>query len=148
MLVVVDTNVLLRVIEPGHPQHDVAAASLRSIRARGHELCLLVQISYEFWLVATSSVEFGGLGMTAEEAEAELTQLGPPLFRLFRDEKTLNDQYRDYVNNLAGKKDYDTRLVAEMQRHGLRNLLTFNLADFREHSEINLLDPVRVASGT
>jgi predicted nucleic acid-binding protein len=41
MLVLVDTNVLLRVVEPRHPHHAGAVAALRSLRKAQHELCVV-----------------------------------------------------------------------------------------------------------
>jgi predicted nucleic acid-binding protein len=48
MLVLIDTNVLLRVIEPGHVHHAEAVAALRALRGADHELCVVPQIHYEF----------------------------------------------------------------------------------------------------
>ncbi len=32
MLILADTNILLRLVEPGHPQHTTAVESLRTMR--------------------------------------------------------------------------------------------------------------------
>jgi predicted nucleic acid-binding protein len=82
MLVLVDTNVLLRVVEPLHSHHRQAVAALRSLSQAGHGLCLVPQIHYEFWVAATRPVAANGLGMTPEEARVELSKLGPPPFSL------------------------------------------------------------------
>ena len=47
---------------------------------------------------------------------------------------------------VVGKSAHDARLVAAMEPHGLTHLLTFNLADFRRYSNIQLLDPAVVIS--
>ena len=147
MLVLVDTNVLLRVIEPRHAQHAEAAQSLRALRRVGHELCLVPQIHYEFWVVATRAPDQNGLGMTTTEAEAELLKLGPPLFRLLRDERAIYDRWRELVakHDVQGKQAHDALLVAAMQRHGVTELVTFNVADFTQYAGINLLEPKAVA---
>ena len=143
MLILVDTNVLLRVVEPGHAQHAQAAAALRAWRLAGHELCVVPQVHYEFWVAATRPIAQNGLGMTAAEAEAELQKLGPPLFRLLRDERAIYAPWRELVarHDVQGKQTHDARLVAAMQRHHLTQLLTFNLADFQRYPGIELLDP-------
>jgi len=148
MLVLVDTNVLLRVVEPRHTQHAQAVAALRANRQAGHELCLVPQIHYEFWVAATRPIAQNGLSMTTTEAEAELQKLGPPLFRLLRDERAIYSPWRDLVGkyHVQGKQAHDARLVAAMQRHGLTHLLTFNVADFQRYPGINLLDPYALAS--
>lgn len=143
MLVLVDSNVLLRVIEPRHSQHDSAVQTLRSLRAGGHELCVAPQIHYEFWVVATRPVALNGLGMTADEADSALLQFSPPLFRLLRDERVIYDRWRELVSKhqVMGKQAHDARLVAAMQRHGLAGFLTFNVDDFLRYSGIKLLEP-------
>lgn len=50
MLVLVDTNVLLRVVEPLHPHHNQAVAAFRIPRQADNALCLGAQIHYAFWV--------------------------------------------------------------------------------------------------
>lgn len=147
MLVLVDTNVLLRVVEPRHPHHAEAAQSLRTLRSDGHDLCLVPQFHYEFRVVATRPVAQNGLGMTTAEAEAELGKLGTPLSRLLRDERAIYDRWRGLIgkHHVEGKQAHDARLVAAMERHGLTNLLTFNVNDFKNYAGIRLLEPASVA---
>lgn len=144
MLILVDTNVLLRAVEPHHPQHGPAVAVLRASRRAGNDLCLVPQIHYEFWVVATRLIAQNGLGMTTAEAEAESEKMASPLFRLLRDERAIYDSWRELVGkyNILGKHAHDARLVAAMQRHGLTHLLTFNLADFQRFGGLVLLDPL------
>lgn len=148
MLVLVDTNVLLRVVEPQHAQHATAVRALRLQRQAGHELCLVPQVHYEFWVVATRPVAHNGLGMTTAEAEAEFVKMASPLFRLMRDERAIYDSWRDLVrqHEIRGRQAHDARLVAAMRRHGLTELLTFNVADFRPYGDINLLEPSAIAA--
>ena len=148
MLILVDTNVVLRVVEPRHPQHGQAVASLRAVRLAGNDLAIVPQVHYEFWVVATRPVAQNGLGKSTAEAEAELQKLGPPLFRLLRDERAIYGSWRELVtqHDVQGKQAHDARLVAAMQRHGLTHLLTFNQADFQRYSGIELLDPRSPAS--
>lgn len=147
MLVLVDTNVLLRLIEPQHAHHSVAFRALRALRNGGDELCVVPQIHYEFWVVATRAVAHNGLGMTTAEAKNELLKLGPPLFRFLRDERAIYDEWQSLVveYEVNGRRAHDARLVAAMRRHGLSDLLTFNAADFRSYQELTILEPGEVA---
>lgn len=144
MLVLVDTNVLLRVVEPRHPHHRSAVAALRSLSQAGHALCLVPQIHYEFWVAATRPIAVNGLSMTADEAAAELQKLGPPLFRFLRDERAIYPAWRGLVRQyrVQGKEAHDARLVAAMQRHELTHILTFNGQDFQRYAGISVLDPL------
>jgi predicted nucleic acid-binding protein len=118
MLILLDTNMLLRVVEPGHVQHARALQILRSYRQAGHELCLVPQNHYEFWVVATRPIAQNGLGMTTADAETQLEKLAP-LFRLLRDEPAIYEPWRELVSKLRieGKQAHDARFVAAMQRH-------------------------------
>ena len=147
MLVLVDTNVLLRVVEPLHPHHSQAVAALRLLRQAENVLCLVPQIHYEFWVAATRPIAVNGLSMTPEEAEAELRQLGPPLFRFLRDERAIYEHWRELVcvHRVQGKSAHDARRAAAMQRHGVTHILTFNVADFRAFPGITVIDPASCA---
>jgi predicted nucleic acid-binding protein len=67
MRLLVDTNLLLRLIEPEHAQHETAAEALASLDALGYLKVLLPQVVYEFWAVATRPVDVNGLGLTNTE---------------------------------------------------------------------------------
>jgi predicted nucleic acid-binding protein len=148
MLVLADTNVLLRVAEPKHRDHPRAVAAVRGLRQAVHVLCLVPQIHYELWVVATRPIETNGLGMTSDEVEAETQKLGPLLFRFLRDERAIYDVWHELVQKygVQGKQAHDARLVAAMQRHGLTHILTFNTPDFQRYREIIVIDPATVAA--
>jgi predicted nucleic acid-binding protein len=143
MRVLVDTNVLLRAAEPTHVHHARAVTAIRSLRIAGDALCLVPQVHYEFWVVATRPVVSNGLGMTADEAEQSLAQFRPPLYRFHRDERAIYDAWRELVftHSVIGKQGHDARLVAAMQRHGITHLLTFNVSDFTRFGEISVIEP-------
>jgi predicted nucleic acid-binding protein len=89
MQILIDTNILLRSAEPDHQQHAVASKAVHALREAKHELCLVPQIHYEFWVVITRPVSSNGLGYSAADAELELRELGSPLFRVLRDERAI-----------------------------------------------------------
>ena len=146
MLVLVDTNVLLRVVEPGHAQHSQAVGGIRNLSQAGHLLCLVPQVRYEFWVAATRPISANGLGMTTSEAAIVLEKFSPPVFRFFRDERAIYDAWYSLVcaQSVRGKQAHDARLVAAMQRHGLSHILTFNGTDFQRYAGIAILDPQQV----
>lgn len=143
MLVLLDTNVLLRALEPGHSHHGDAVQALRRLRRDDHVPCVVPQVHYEFWVAATRPLALNGLGMSAAEARAELLRLGPPLFRLLRDERAIYDKWRDLIEKYGaqGKQAHDARIVPAMVRHEVTHLLTFNGGDFQRYTEITLIDP-------
>jgi len=61
MRVLVDTNVVARLIpRVGSTTHLVAANAVSHLRTGQHELFLVPQILYEFWVIATRPAEQNG----------------------------------------------------------------------------------------
>ena len=49
----VDTNILSRLAEPGHPMHQPALDAVKRLFSGGHKLHIVPQNLYEFWVVCT-----------------------------------------------------------------------------------------------
>ncbi len=146
-MILVDTNVLLRLVQPSHSLHSAALAALSQWRRANQPLCLVPQVIYEFWAVATRPADVNGLGMTAAEAEADVAKLRQR-FRLYRDERSVFERWHELVTHhqVLGKNSHDARLVAAMQRHGLTRILTFNGDDFKRFTDIEVLDAATSAA--
>ena len=82
--------------------------------------------------------------MTAEQADADLTGIIQQ-FRLIRDERAILEPWRRLVaqHNVLGKNAHDARLVAAMQRHGINQIVTFNVDDFKRYPGVTTIDPAR-----
>jgi predicted nucleic acid-binding protein len=143
MQILIDTNILIRATETGHPVHRSVAVALKELRYAGNTFCVVPQILYEFWSVATRPLSENGLGLSTAEADKLLAQFGPPYFRFCRDERAIFDYWRELViaHDVKGKKSHDARLVAAMRRHGISQLLTFNINDFKRFTDITIIDP-------
>jgi hypothetical protein len=98
---------------------------------------------YEFWVVATRPIAANGLGLSAAEADSELTCF-EALFPQLADTPALLPEWRRLVrcHGILGKSGHDARLVAALLTHGLTHVLTFNVADFAHFPGITVLDPV------
>jgi predicted nucleic acid-binding protein len=142
MSVLVDTNVLLRAAQPESLDHVTAKAALVALRKQGTELCIVPQVIYEYWAVATRPKEANGLGMTVAEAENSVKQL-PEDFSLRLDERGIFGHWQLLVtkHQVKSKNAHDARLVAAMLRHGLTRVLTFNGADFSRYAGIEVISP-------
>jgi predicted nucleic acid-binding protein len=147
MNVLFDTNILLRLAQPGHPHHPVAVAASASLYARGDTPCLVPQVLYEYWVVSTRPIAQSGMGLSAIQAASELTRL-QSLFPLLPDTSSLFGEWERLVTRyqVLGKNAHDTRLVAAMLVHGVSHILTFNRADFARFTGIVILDPGVVVS--
>ena len=146
MRLLVDTNVLCRLAEKGHALHSTAKEAVTRLNDQGHELCLVPQVLYEYWVVATRPASENGLDMAASEVDTAI-HLWLDVFTLLRDERGIFSVWRDLTRkySIKGKNAHDARLVAAMLRHGLQQLLTFNVADFQRYHEIELVDVRSVA---
>jgi predicted nucleic acid-binding protein len=148
MRILLDTNIVLRLVEPGHGHHQVTVEALDILRRRGHEPVIVPQILYEFWSVATRPVENNGLGLTPAEAHAELKS-AQRLFPLLRDERAVFAIWEHLVVSLGvkGKQAHDARIAAAMQRHAVTHLLTFNTVDFVRYPAVIAVSPLDIVAG-
>ncbi len=70
-----DTNVLLRGLDRGHPMYRVVRRALIALRRQDNRLFLTSQNLIEFWAVATRPVDSNGLGMSVQWAAAQLVRI-------------------------------------------------------------------------
>ncbi|MGB4259370.1 MAG: hypothetical protein WBL15_16850 [Phycisphaerae bacterium] len=86
MSTLLDTNILTRSAQSGHPQQLPARNAVKQLFDRGEQICIVPQNLYEFWAVATRSPAENGLGMSMVEAESELARV-KEVFTLLGDEE-------------------------------------------------------------
>jgi hypothetical protein len=69
-------------------------------------------------------------------------------FSVLRDERTIFERWKTIIDKyeVKGKSTHDARLVAAMQWHQLTHILTFNVADFKRYSGIEILEPAAVGN--
>jgi len=148
MNLLIDTNVMLRLAQVSSPHHVTARSAVVRLAESGLALCIVPQVIYEFWVVATRPLDVNGLGMDVKLAEKSISGMLEE-FLLLKDERGVFGHWKSLVIDLeiTGKPAHDARLVAAMQRHGLANLLTFNAADFVKFREIHVYTPADVLSG-
>lgn len=148
MKILLDTNILLRLAQPTSPLHPAAVDAMIRLEDIGTTKCLVPQVIYEYWAVATRPVENNGLGMSVAQV-AQSVQQALAEYPLLRDERGVFRRWLPLVttHDVKGKNAHDARLVAAMQRHGVTNLLTFNGADFARFPAISVLSPTDVLAG-
>jgi predicted nucleic acid-binding protein len=146
MSVLVDTNVLLRRTQPDHQLYTVAVESVAQILGTGEPVHFTLQNISEFWNVITRPVASNGLGFAPAMALAEVEKIEGILTRLpdsaavYAEWKRLVVQY-----SVIGSKVHDARLVAMMNVHSVRRILTFNIDDFTRYG-IEVLHPTSLTS--
>lgn len=121
----IDTNTLLRTLQPLHPQRETARIAIKALATRGEDLQLVPQNLMELWVVATRPLSQNGLGLSISEAASELMRL-KSMFPLLPDTAAIYTVWESLViqYEVVGKPAHDARLVAAMQVHGLTSILT------------------------
>lgn len=137
-----DTNIILRTVQPQAPTHTPAVEAIVSILNQGDNIFITSQILIEFWAVATRPVEANGLGWSPAVVEIEIQQLQDQ-FPLLEDSPAVFLNWLQLVKQhvVQGKKVHDARLVAVMQTYGVTHLLTFNGDDFQRYPDITVISP-------
>lgn len=142
----IDSNFLLRRVQPAHPLYPVATRAIRTLRGSGEIVYVCPQNFTEFWAVATRPVAARGLGMTIKRAERELARL-EMLFPLLPDTPDIYPAWRRLVvgAGVSGKPTHDARIMAVAEVYGVSRLLTFNGSDFTRFGTlvpgVQIVDP-------
>jgi predicted nucleic acid-binding protein len=147
-MIPVDTNVLLRLIQVGHPQQKPALDSIALLRVRDHEqFAICPQTLYEMYAVCTRAVDAPnpGLGLAPAAAMAQL-EAAEEHFDLQLESPAHLFCWKELVvkYDVTGKSTHDARLVALMIEEDIKTLLTFNDAHFARYSGISVLNPFDV----
>ncbi len=143
MAYLVDTNLLLRGVEPTHPMFSDAVSATSKLLERGEKLYITPQNLIEFWNVCTRPSARNGLGRTLEETETEVNRL-KRIFRIIFDNEAVYKEWERLVTTygVKGVNVHDAHLVASMIVHRLTHILTFNMEDFNRYStEITPVHP-------
>ncbi len=141
----VDTNILLRLVDTGHAMHQEALDAVKLLGLRGHKLHIVPQNFYEIWVVCTRPKIVNGLGKTAAEIMSELIHLRA-FFHWLDDIPLVYGVWEHLVSSIPiiGKNGHDARFVAAMTVHGLTHILTFNIQDFRKYPGITAVSPADI----
>jgi predicted nucleic acid-binding protein len=141
----IDTNIVLRLLNPAAPEHPSVRQTLALLEAQGARLVIGLQVLVETWVVATRPMDQNGLGLPATTAR-QLLDLCSQRFALVLENNTTLSYWLNLVTMtpVLGKRAHDARIAALMQSHGITELLTLNEQDFRGMPGIVTLHPAAV----
>ena len=127
-----DTNILLRLTEPGTESCELALTALAALHDRGETVYITPQNIVEFWCAATRPVDVNGLGLSSDQASNEVLKLGS-IFPLLPDSAAIHPEWRALVvaTKTIGLKTHDARIAAALRVHEVTHILTFNVKDFK-----------------
>jgi predicted nucleic acid-binding protein len=146
MAILIDTNILLRLLQPHHPHCALVERAVGILRTRNETLNVTPQNLMEFWAVATRPTSENGLGMTVENAAAELAAF-QRLFTLLPETAMVFQEWERLVttHQVSGKNTHDAHIAAAMNVYGINRILTLNVQDFIRYSNISPVHPATVA---
>ncbi len=142
MRVLLDTNILLRFVNPDDREYTLVRKAVRLLNYRGDEGCFAPQSLVEFWNVSTRPLDKNGFGLRIAEADRRAMAIESK-FELLPDTERVHIEWRRLVvvHSVSGVQVHDARIVATMLAHGVRQLLTLNPRDFQRYTEITVLHP-------
>jgi predicted nucleic acid-binding protein len=148
MAYLLDTNVLLRVVNENDPARTVALNAIRTLRRQQEMLCYTPQVLAEFWNVCTRPPSArGGFGLSPDEADRRARVIERYLTVLPDSLATYQEWRRLIVTYaVAGVAVHDARLVASLKVYGITALVTFNVADFQRYRDIVVVAPQTLAA--
>ncbi len=99
-MILADTNILLRLAQPGDPHRQPARSAIRLLRTRdGESFAIAPQSLYEMYVVCSRPTSANGFGMTSQQSRAEIAkarsffQLLPETAQVYTTWERLIDQY-------------------------------------------------------
>lgn len=131
MKVLLDTSVVIRFCQTEDAKHHLVLDAVTRLSELGYLSCIVPQVIYELWSVATRPIDANGLGWSTDDAKAEVEEL-ERRFVFMRDERTIYANWIKLVSRLGigGRDSHDARLVAAMERHSIEHLMTLDQNDF------------------
>lgn len=143
-MILVDTNILLRIAQAGHPHGRLAYESIKQLTLHDRErFAVAPQVLYEMDVAYTRPVSSNGFGYTSWQA-ADRISATRAIFELLPETPGDFHTWERLVtaHQVVGKQAHDARLVAIMIEHQIRKLLTFNNADFLRYEQIQAINPL------
>lgn len=146
-LCLLDSNVLIRWVQPRSPEYPVIHASIETLARRNVVLCYISQNLGEFWNTCTRPTARNGFGLSPEDADLRARFIETRI-RLLPDSESVHQEWRRLLvtHGISGAQVHDARLAAAMYIHGVNRILTYNTEDFRRFTEIEALHPADVVN--
>jgi len=143
-----DTNILLRAIQRDDAAvRALARDALKVLYRRGHSVCIFPQNLIELWSVSTRPLSSNGLGLSLAETGRYLSRC-ESFFTVLPETPAIFGEWKRLVTayGVSGLKVHDARLVAAMNVHGVKHIVTFDVEDFRRYREIRALHAEEIVS--
>ena len=145
--VLLDSNILIRWVEPEQPDQVIVAGALDRLKLADIDLCYTSQNLADFWNTLSRPADRNGYGLTPAQADRRAHAIESRI-SLLPDTPDVHIEWRRLLvtHNISGVQVHDARLVASMNVHGVRRILTFNTRDFARFTDIEAIHPANLKS--
>jgi predicted nucleic acid-binding protein len=145
-----DTGILLRLVDDKDAQHALVRSAVRELITRGENLLITTQNIAEFCNVATRPVANNGFGLQPGVAVELLQKEIEPICLLILQRDPLPAEYKRLLSqyNIVGKQTHDARLVAMMLVWQVNAILTLNERNFQRFlpEGITVISPATISA--
>lgn len=151
MAYLLDTGILLRLIDANDVHHVVVLDALAQLGDLGEPLWIATQNAAEFCNVVSRPVSANGMGLHPKDAIQFLSRDIEPMCEVLPESEQVYDELKRLVEkyDVIGKQVHDARLVAVMLTWQVENLLTLNDRHFRRYEPegIRIVTPADLVAG-
>ena len=133
MRVLLDSGILLRLVDEHDAQHDLVEQAVGTLGNRGDELFITTQNVAEFWNVATRPKVNNGLELPPPTVAQSFDNVVAPICAVLIERDTVQAEFKRLLTqyNVVGKQVHDARLVAMMLTWQVDRILTHNERNFQ-----------------
>jgi predicted nucleic acid-binding protein len=150
MAYLLDTGILLRLIDEPDPQHDIVCDAVDMLVGRKLELFITIQNIAEFWNVATRPKANNGLELPPAKAAQLFADAIEPYCAIVLEQDSLEVEFKRLLTQycVIGKQVHDARLVAMMLAWQIDHILTLNERNFQRFTSegITVVSPATVVA--
>ena len=114
-----DTNILLRTLVTDDPNYQITMSAIASLRRGKERLFIAPQNLIELWNVATRPADKNGLGLSPDEAQAEVARL-KELFILLPEREQIYPEWEQLVKTYSMTYKFIDREIANMAANPTR----------------------------
>ncbi|MDZ4656767.1 MAG: PIN domain-containing protein [Bythopirellula sp.] len=133
MSYLLDTGVLLRLVNKEDAQHVNINQAVEILSRRRERLFVTNQNIAEFWNVATRPMTENGWGLSVEIAASSIQTGIEPICTVLREHSNHYSHLKKLLESysVVGKQVHDARLVASMLTWKIPSILTLNAKHFK-----------------
>ena len=110
--VILDTNILLRIVDKNSAEHPQAYSIIKKLLYEGYEICIIPQVAIEFQVVSTRPIAANGFEWDASFTAQALDDFENIFTMLPENELIFTEWKKLVLKGIKGKRAHDARIVA------------------------------------